>query len=67
MVAKTLCLQSPDVCLTRLRMGFDAKLKNVQKSRALPTPTSDLLEGAGIDALPVAETEITWCTLVARC
>jgi hypothetical protein len=47
-------------------MGFDAKLKNVQKSRALPTPTSDLLEGAGIDALPVAETELTWCTLVAR-
>jgi hypothetical protein len=47
--------------------GFEVKLENVQQGRALPTPTSDLLEGAGIDALPVAETEITWCTLVARC
>ena len=46
--------------------GFDVELKNVCSGRALPTPTSDLLEGAGIDALPVAETELEWCTLVAR-
>lgn len=46
--------------------GFDVQLKNVRSGRALPTPTSNLLEGAGIDALPVAETELTWCTLVAH-
>ena len=46
--------------------GFDVELKNVRSGRVLPTPTSDLLEGAGIDALPVAETELEWCTLVAR-
>jgi len=46
--------------------GFDVELKNICSGRALPTPTSDLLEGAGIDALPVVETELEWCTLVAR-
>jgi uncharacterized protein YbaR (Trm112 family) len=46
--------------------GFDVELKNVQRARAAPTPTSLLLEGAGIDALPVAETELEWCVLVAR-
>jgi len=46
--------------------GFDVQLKNTRSGKALPTPTSNLLEGAGIDALPVAETELTWCTLVAR-
>jgi len=48
------------------KAGFDVELKNVRSGRALPTPTSDLLEGAGIDALPVAETELEWCTLVAH-
>jgi len=46
--------------------GFDVLLKNVRSGRALPTPTSNLLEGAGIDALPVAKTELEWCTLVAH-
>jgi len=46
--------------------GFEVELANIQVGRALPTPKSELLEGAGIDALPVAETEITWCTLVAH-
>jgi len=46
--------------------GFEVELENVRKGRALPTPTSELLEGAGIDALPVAETELEWCTLIAR-
>ncbi len=45
--------------------GFDVELKNVQRARAAPTPTSLLLEGAGIDALPVAETQLEWCVLVA--
>lgn len=48
------------------KAGFEVELENVRKGRALPTPTSNLLEGAGIDALPVAETELEWCTLVAR-
>ncbi len=46
--------------------GFEVELANVRRGRALPTPKSELLEGAGIDALPVAATELTWCTLVAR-
>ena len=46
--------------------GFEVELANIQVGRALPTPKSELLEGAEIDALPDAETEITWCTLVAH-
>ncbi len=46
--------------------GFQVELKNVQKSIARPTPTSELIEGAGIDALPAAETVLEWCVLVAR-
>lgn len=45
--------------------GFAVELKNVQKGKARPTPKSELLDGARPDALPVAETELTWCTLVA--
>lgn len=45
---------------------FEVKLENVQRGRALSTPKSEILEGAGIDVLPVAETELEWCTLVAR-
>jgi len=45
--------------------GFQVELANVCRGRALPTPRSRLIEGAGIDALPVAETELTWCTLIA--
>ena len=46
--------------------GFQVELANVQMGVARPTPTSELIEGAGIDALPVAETELEWCVLVAR-
>jgi len=46
--------------------GFAVELKNIRKGRALPTPRGKLLEGAGIDALPVAETELEWCTLLAH-
>ncbi|HIQ00357.1 TPA: methyltransferase domain-containing protein [Candidatus Bipolaricaulota bacterium] len=48
------------------RAGFRVELVNVCRSQALPTPHGELIQGAGIDALPVAETELTWCTLVAR-
>jgi ubiquinone/menaquinone biosynthesis C-methylase UbiE len=36
------------------------------KSKALPTPQSELVEGLGIDGLPVAATEIEWCVLSAE-
>lgn len=38
---------------------------NICHGRALPTPQSAILEGLGIDALPKAETELAWTTLVA--
>jgi len=47
------------------RAGFRVELANVCRGKALPTPQSRLIPGAGIDALPVAETELTWCTLIA--
>jgi len=46
--------------------GFEVELENVQTGIARPTPTSVLIEGAGIDALPVAETELEWCVLAAH-
>lgn len=46
--------------------GFDVKLENVRTGRARPTQESQLIEGAGVDALPVAETELEWCVLVAN-
>lgn len=48
------------------RAGFQVELVNVCQGKALPTPQSRLIPGAGIDVLPVAETELTWCTLVAK-
>jgi len=48
-----------------VRAGFRVEVKNVCRGRALPTPESRLIPGARIDALPVADTELTWCTLVA--
>ena len=46
--------------------GFKVSLENVQTGLAKPTPQSKLFEGARIDALPIAETELTWCTLIAQ-
>lgn len=45
--------------------GLRARVENSMKVRALPTPRSELLGGAGFDALPVKEMIIRWCTLVA--
>lgn len=47
------------------RAGWHVEIANAQTGRALPTPASDLLEGARIDALPVAETVLEWCTICA--
>ena len=46
--------------------GWQVEVVNSQKGRALPTPRSELLGGAGIDGFPVAETVLEWCVLVAH-
>lgn len=46
--------------------GWHAKVKNTCKGPAKPTPTSINLEGAGIDALPAAETELEWGLIIAE-
>ncbi len=54
-------------CLEGFReAGWEVEVANRDEGRALPTPKGVILEGAGIDALPVAETTLEWCTLVAR-
>ncbi|QUL99273.1 MAG: class I SAM-dependent methyltransferase [Candidatus Fermentithermobacillus carboniphilus] len=46
--------------------GLRVSVENLMEVRAQPTPRSELLGGAGFDALPVKEMAISWCTLVAR-
>lgn len=46
--------------------GFQAELTNPCLGRALPTPRGVVIEDAGIDGVPVAETTLEWGTLVAR-
>jgi ubiquinone/menaquinone biosynthesis C-methylase UbiE len=45
--------------------NWQARIENTCTSRALPTPSSALIEDSGIDTLPVSETELEWCTLIA--
>jgi uncharacterized protein YbaR (Trm112 family) len=45
--------------------GWKVAMENRCWSKALPSPTSKLLDGAGIDAFPVAETTLEWCVLAA--
>jgi len=45
--------------------GWQVEMANVCMGEALPTPHSVLLDGAGVDALPVVETVLEWCVLVA--
>jgi hypothetical protein len=47
-------------------VGFDVEVAAECTSDACPTPASVVLEGAGVDALPVAETSLEWCVLVAH-
>jgi uncharacterized protein YbaR (Trm112 family) len=55
---------------TALEQFSDAKwqieMRNVCTGRALPTPPSVIIEGLRNDALPVSETILEWCTLVAN-
>jgi hypothetical protein len=46
--------------------GWPVEMVNQYVGPACPTPTGVVLEGAGIDSLPVAATELEWCVLVAR-
>jgi len=45
--------------------GWSAKVENSYVARALPTSPSVIFEGARADGLPVAPTELEWCTLRA--
>ena len=46
--------------------GWHVELVNPCSAAARPTPIGVVLEGAGIDAFPVAETTLEWCVLLAR-
>jgi ubiquinone/menaquinone biosynthesis C-methylase UbiE len=46
--------------------GWSAKVENSCVSSALPTPASDIFDGARADGLPVAPTILEWCTIRAK-
>ena len=45
--------------------GWSLNVENSRMAKALPTPSSIIFEGARADLLPVAPTELEWCTLRA--
>jgi ubiquinone/menaquinone biosynthesis C-methylase UbiE len=45
--------------------GWSAKIENSHVAKSLPTSPSVIFEGARADLLPVAPTELEWCTLHA--
>ncbi|MGD8584379.1 MAG: methyltransferase domain-containing protein [Chloroflexota bacterium] len=45
--------------------GWQVEVANSCRCPARPTPTGEVLEGAGLDGLPVADTELEWCVIVA--
>lgn len=45
--------------------GFNVRVENSQQVLARPTPKGEILNEAGTDALPVVDTQVEWCTLVA--
>jgi uncharacterized protein YbaR (Trm112 family) len=49
-----------------IEAGWQVEIASRCLARAEPTPTSEVLEGAGIDAFPVHETTLEMCVLVAR-
>jgi len=46
--------------------GWQMEKENSCIGIAQPTPKGEILEGAGIDGLPVSETTLDWCVLNAR-
>ena len=51
-------------CFTKA--GWEVEVVASCFGKACPTPTGVVLKGASIDTLPVAETTLEWCILVAR-
>jgi uncharacterized protein YbaR (Trm112 family) len=49
-----------------LAAGWEVEVKNACIGAAQPTPQSSVLEGASIDGLPVATTDLEWGVLRAR-
>ena len=45
--------------------GWKVKVENSCTARVLPTPASVIFEGARADSLPVAPTELEFCTIHA--
>jgi len=45
--------------------GWEVSVENACAGKAEPTPAGVVLEGARVDGLPVAGTELEWCVLVA--
>ncbi|MBU0495582.1 MAG: methyltransferase domain-containing protein [Chloroflexi bacterium] len=46
--------------------GWQTEVANACTGRACPTPTGVVLEGIGIDGLPVVDTMLEWSVLIAR-
>ena len=46
--------------------AWKVAVENACTSSALPTPESEIFEGARADGLPVAPTKLEWCTLRAE-
>jgi len=46
--------------------GWRANIRNAVRGLAKPTPNGKVIEGGGIDALPVVETTLEWCVIDAR-
>ena len=46
--------------------GWQVEVANSRSVKASPTPRSVLLEGAGIDGMPVTDTVLEFCVLLAR-
>jgi uncharacterized protein YbaR (Trm112 family) len=46
--------------------GWELSIRNACHGIARPTDHSRLLDGAGVDAIPVAETVLEWCVLEAH-
>lgn len=46
--------------------GWHVEIENTCSAKARPTPSSVLIEGTGIDGMPVTDTEIEFCLLNAE-
>jgi uncharacterized protein YbaR (Trm112 family) len=47
-------------------MGWEVEIVNECRGRAAPTPKSEILDDAPIDAFPVRETTLEWCVLAIQ-